>query len=87
MKLNYDTEVTYAKLHGPIFIPGDANYKDTLTNMPEGPDRKLKLYLQDGALLLITGKGSEVLIPLANVTHMVLAKRLASAAPTLTLKK
>lgn len=72
--MNRDTEVYYAKLHGPIFIPGDQNYKDTLTPDNTGPDMKMKMYLQDTGLYLITGRGTEVFIPLANVSHVSLTK-------------
>ncbi len=74
--MNKEIEVTFARLHGPIFIPGQdgksvGNYKETLSPNVEGPDRNLKMYLQSNGLLLLT-KGVEVFIPLANVTHMVL---------------
>lgn len=64
-------EVTYAKLHTPLFIPGLGDYKQTLDASVIGPDMKLKMYLLESYLLLVT-KGKKVAIPLANVTHMLL---------------
>jgi hypothetical protein len=68
-------EVSYAHLHAPIFIPGLGNYKETITPDVTGPDRNLKMFLEDGAtcLMLIT-KNVEIAIPLSNITHMVVKK-------------
>jgi hypothetical protein len=70
-------EVSYAKTHTAIFVPTfpgktGGDYKNTLTAGNEGPDKQMKMYIHENGLLMITGKGVPVLIPFANVTHMVL---------------
>ena len=72
MKLTQDTEVTYAKVQGQVFVKNVGTYKDTLDASTEGPDRNLKMYLQDNGSLLLLTKGHRIVIAAANVSHVLL---------------
>jgi hypothetical protein len=66
-------EVTYAKLHSPLFFPGPngkgINFKETLDST--GLDKDIKMFLVDNMLLLNT-RGVQAAIPLSNVVAMVI---------------
>lgn len=69
--------LTYVKCHTPIFVPTvgkSINFTDTLTPKNVSPDRDVQLWYQDNGVLMVTKNGTEVLIPMANVSNMVFAK-------------
>lgn len=62
--------VTYARLQTIIHIPNVGQLSETLSISASASKTISKMYLEDG-LLFVTCKGTEVAIPLANLTHMV----------------
>jgi hypothetical protein len=64
------TEITYAKLHAPIFIPTIGNLKETLVDDLTSNTKGIKMTLENG-LLRATLKGVTFLVPMTSVTHMV----------------
>lgn len=71
--------ISYAVLHGPLFIPGadgrGINLGPTLSSEAiAGTSKGLKMTLKDNFLYLEV-KGGSTLVPMANVMHMVPAKQ------------
>ncbi len=70
--------LTYVKCHTPIFVPTNGgksiNFTDTLTPASVNPERNVELWYQDNGVLVVTKNGTEVLIPMANISNMVFAK-------------
>lgn len=77
--MNKERALTYVKCHTPIFVPHPGgrslNFTDTLTPISVQPDKCVELYYQDNGVLMVTTTGLEVLIPMANVSNMVFAKK------------
>lgn len=76
MNLN-ERIVTYACLHGPIFIPGLGQFGPTMTADNVGKTKDLRMILVDG-FLLCDIKGIDVAVPLAYVSHVKLGKKVES---------
>lgn len=68
--MNPNNEVKYACLQGVIFIPGAGQYGPTLTADAAGKTKDLKMYF-DGVVLEVHTKGIRILVPAANVSHVV----------------
>jgi hypothetical protein len=73
--------VTYARLQTIIHIPNVGQLSETLSVSASAPKTISKMYLEDG-LLFVTCKGTEVAIPLANLTHMVFEGQTAAKPVT-----
>ena len=73
-----NTEVIYATLHTAIFVPGGVvgSVGPVLaTDRNGGKLRDIKMFIsEDGRFLCLNIKGSEVIVPAINVSHMVLKK-------------
>jgi len=74
MKINGNT-VTYAILHGSIFVPnGAGTIGPTLGNQGDARNKAVKMQVSDDGLFLQVDTGKhQIAIPMTNVTHMVLA--------------
>lgn len=85
-----NAEVTYAVLHAAIFVPnGGGPIGPTLTTV-KNPTTKLIDRMQvseDGLFLLVTMGKFKVVVPMTNVTHVILKEvsttALKSVPPTL----
>lgn len=69
--------VEYARLHSNLFMPIGGELGPTLQVNVAG-DKKITSMIVDGNFLTVEfaykGKSSTVLVPLANVIHMIAAK-------------
>lgn len=69
--------LTYVKCHTPIFVPTvgkSINFTDTLVPKGLSADRDIQLWYQDNGVRMVTKNGTEVLIPMANISNMVFSK-------------
>lgn len=71
-------KLDYVYLHSPIFVPEHGSFADSLQAKPNNAKAGLELYLYDGYVYLFLenkkGQKDTVLIPTAQLKHVVLAK-------------
>jgi len=78
------TKVTYAVLHNPVFVKDVGQLKATLDRSEFSQDRKFDMALlsspETGSFLLlsltakVSKKPVEIVIPMTNVSHFILAE-------------
>lgn len=64
--------VVYAKVHQDIFVPGLGGLGVTLP--PQNKTLNLKMFWEDGALLLVAN-GREIIVPQGNIVLAVLGPK------------
>jgi hypothetical protein len=71
-------KVTYAKMHAGIHTPQSGQLKDTLTAVGDPSNAPVKMVIE-GGFVKVTAKNAstkrevDILVPLTNFTHLVLA--------------
>ena len=67
-----EIDIVYACLHSTVFFPNVGQHGPTLTKSDIGKHRISKMTLLSNTLKVeIAGSKNYLLIPLANITHMV----------------
>jgi hypothetical protein len=67
-------EVKYAKLHRPLFIPGEGDYGTTIENFTNNKTKDFVMEWDNQVLKVVTKKGTKIRIPASNVSYMILAQ-------------
>lgn len=72
-------ELSYGVLHAPIFIPGIGQFGPTLSKIPSGTSKGVKMTVDEHFVTLEVadkqGQLVEVAVPLNMFTHMTITKQ------------
>lgn len=69
------TYISFAVLHGTLFVPGVGQFGPTLTTEAAADKAKGVKMVLEGSFLKAQIKGTDILIPLTNISHMIAVKQ------------
>ncbi len=66
-----EQKIKYAVLHEAVFVPGVGSYGPTLVNDGQLKNREVTMLLVDSSTLMLTIKGTTILVPTTMTKYMI----------------